>query len=119
MTPHGLESVATAPGPLTGEVSASAPVPITVETTPFERSRILWLLLSAMYTEPVASTTQLVGPPSVALSAAPSAAPETPVPTTVVVMPAVGVSMTERKRLFVKSATYATLPAGVTQRPVG
>jgi hypothetical protein len=40
-TPHGLESVATEPGPFTGDPPASAPVPTTVETTPAMRTLIL------------------------------------------------------------------------------
>ena len=62
---------------------------------------------------------QLLGLFKVALNAAPSNDPAIPVPTTVVVIPSIGVSVTDLKRLLPESTTYAKSPAGLTQTPSG
>ena len=62
---------------------------------------------------------QLLGLFNVALSAAPSNEPAMPVPTTVVVIPASGVSVTDLNRLLPESTMYAKSPEGLTQTPSG
>jgi hypothetical protein len=112
--PCGLRSI-DAPGKPSASPGVRLPATMATTALPARSTRTAWLPQSVTNTLPAASSASAEGPENMALAAAPSAKPATPVPARALTAPP---GDTSRSLLFSVSATKAQ-PDAFTARPAG